>query len=45
LPWLCMKGDFQSDMMVHWLKAQSKVLFCMWHQPSGTVINQTQQGQ
>jgi hypothetical protein len=29
--WLCVKGDFQSDLMVHWLKAQSKVRYCMWH--------------
>jgi hypothetical protein len=43
LPWLCVKGDFQSDLMVHWLKAQSEVPYRMWHRPSGTVIDQTQQ--
>ena len=29
LPWLCVKRDFQSDLMVHWLKAQSEVPYRM----------------
>ena len=42
LPWLCVKGDFRSELMLPWLKAQSEIPFRLWHRPSGTTTDQIQ---
>ena len=43
LPWLYVKGNFQDHLMEPWSKAQSEVLFHMYHRPSGKMTGQTQQ--
>jgi hypothetical protein len=42
LPWLCVKGDFRSELMLPWLKAQSEIPFRLWHRPSGTTTDRIQ---
>ena len=41
-PWLCVKQDFQDQLMTPWLKAQSEIPSRLWHRPSGRTIGQTQ---
>jgi len=40
-PWLCVKDDFQDQLMTNWLQAQSKVPSHIWHRPSGREEGQT----
>ena len=42
LSWLCGKGDFQQNLMIPWLKAQSEVPFPMYLRPSGIIGESTQ---
>jgi hypothetical protein len=43
LPWLCVGGGFQDQLMTPWLRAQSEVPSHLWHRPSGKMIGQTLQ--
>ena len=43
LPWLSVKGDFQEQLMVPWLRAQSEVPFHFWLRPSETMTVPIQQ--
>jgi hypothetical protein len=40
-PWLCVKGDFRDQLMVPWLKSQSKVPSTQWLRPSGRMAERT----
>ena len=40
-PWLCVKGDFRDQLMVPWLKSQSKVPSTQWLRPSGKTAERT----
>jgi hypothetical protein len=41
LPWLFAKGDFQEQLMLPWLTAQSEIPSTLWLQPSGTTEGTT----
>ena len=43
LPWLCVKGDFQENLMVPWLRVQSEVPFHLYLRPSGRMEKPIQQ--
>ncbi len=40
-PWLCVKGDFQDQLMLPWLVTQSKVPSITWQRPSGVMDTPT----
>ena len=43
LPWLCVKGGFQENLMVPWLRVQSEVPFHLYLRPSGIMEKPIQQ--